>query len=285
MFFTGKIEVNGGNQTFNAAVRANGTSFSAINNGTGLLDFNSAFMSNNDKNVTATIGGSGNIEFKRLSRRSNAYDMVVIKTGTGTVSILEEYTTPAGDNEGAYTGSTTVNGGILSIVGEGSLGGNPAAFNAGHLTLNGGTLLAARSFAIDDSNRGITIGTSGGTFQVGSGLTLTIANPIVGNGVLRKTGTGALALSGNSLSTTALQVDEGAMSIASGLIVGDLRVGFDGKSASLTVTSGNVAVGTSGDRADLHVGRTTGDPASGQHSQGTLNLAAASQFTAWNANS
>ena len=281
MFFSGGILVNGGSQTFNAAVRANGKTFSVLNNGTGKLDFNSAFMSNNDKDVTATIGGSGNIEFRKLSRRSDAYDMEVIKTGTGTVYILEEFTTPATASEGAITGTMTINEGTLNIVGEGCLGVGPAAFNAAQLTLNGGTLQAARSFTIDDANRGITIGASGGTFDVGSGLTLTIANPIAGSGALRKTGDGALALAGIGLATTAIEVDEGAMTIADGLTVGDVRIGFDGGEASLAVTAGNVAMGTASDRANLYVGRTTGDPVTYDNSEGILDLAGVAQFTAY----
>ena len=87
-----------------------------------------------------------------------------------------------GANTGGYwSGSTWVDG----------------AFNAAAVTLDGGTLRIGGSMTIDDSNRGITLGTNGGTFSTDANNTLTIgsaatsyANVITGAGALTKTGSG-----------------------------------------------------------------------------------------------
>jgi autotransporter-associated beta strand protein len=86
--------------------------------------------------------------------------------------------------------------GTVRVDSETRLGRNPAAFYAEQLTLNGGTLQATTSFAIDDINRGISLMNAGGTFQVNPGLTLTLPRSVAGVGSLRKTGQGTLQLSG-----------------------------------------------------------------------------------------
>src|SRR5207237_1320678 len=76
------------------------------------------------------------------------------------------------------------------------LGGNPASFTPDQLTLNKGTLRSTATFALDDSNRGITIGASGGTFNVGPSNVLTLPNPVTGSGSANSSGPGTLVLSG-----------------------------------------------------------------------------------------
>ena len=59
-----------------------------------------------------------------------------------------------GDN--TYSGITTINAGVLSISQDANLGSPPSAPVANQLTLNGGTLQATASFALN-ANRGITL--------------------------------------------------------------------------------------------------------------------------------
>ena len=72
----------------------------------------------------------------------------LIKTDTGMLTL-------SGPN--TYIGSTTVSGGVLSISADTNLGTAPASATPGQLVLNGGTLQATASFALN-SNRGGTLG-------------------------------------------------------------------------------------------------------------------------------
>ncbi len=125
-------------------------------------------------------------------------------TGNGSISHLGNNVTVNGNNSG-FTGKTFVGSGApgaLVIDSEARLGANPPTFAADHLTLNRGWLYTTATTSIDDTNRGIRIGVSGGIFNVASGTTLTIANPISSPtlaggavaGLLIKDGNGSLVL-------------------------------------------------------------------------------------------
>src|SRR6185436_10732511 len=95
----------------------------------------------------------------------------LIKTNTGKLTL-------GGPN--AYTGKTTIRQGTLAIAAENGLGGNPTFFQPNQLTLDGGTLQSVAPFTIDDLNRGITLGSSGGRIEVDASTTLTVKNTIAG---------------------------------------------------------------------------------------------------------
>jgi autotransporter-associated beta strand protein len=152
---------------------------------------------------TLTISGSGNMDNTAVISGTGG----IIKNGAGNLSLAN-----LGNN--TYTGKTTVNQGTLFIIQESNLGANPASLTADQLQLNGGTLQAGLDFTIDDSNRGITLGASGGTFSVDSEKTLEVKKIIAGTGNLTKTGPGMLKLStATSTYTGKTIVSEGALSI------------------------------------------------------------------------
>lgn len=140
--------------------------------------------------INTTIAGSGTLT----------------QSGTGT-------TTLTGSN--TYAGATTITDGSLRISDESNLGANPAAFNAGQLTLNGAgaTLTAAASFTIDDANRGITLGSGGGTFGADAATTLTIANVITGAGGLGKSGVGTVSLATANTYTGLTSISAGILEL------------------------------------------------------------------------
>jgi autotransporter-associated beta strand protein len=148
-----------------------------------------------------------------------------------------------------FTGKTTISGGKLSIAGEASLGGNPSSATADQLTLNGGTLLTTASFSIDDANRGITLGASGGTIEVDTGTTLTVAatNTISG-GALTKTGSGQLTLAGTHSHTGLTTVTAGVLRVSNSGALGGTAAG--------TVVNGSVnsTLGTSLDLNGVSIG-------------------------------
>jgi autotransporter-associated beta strand protein len=114
--------------------------------------------------------------------------VVAINSATQIVLSNEPTTTASGnltfDRNNTYTGRTTINEGTIQITEESDLGANPAAFNAGQLTMNGGILRVNADMAFDDANRGITIGVADGLFRVANNRAFTVspANLIDGTG-------------------------------------------------------------------------------------------------------
>ncbi len=125
----------------------------------------------------------------------------LIKTGVGTLTLSQP---------NSYTGSTTINGGTLSISADGSLGTAPGSPTLGSLVLNGGTLATTAGFTLD-SNRGISLGTSGGTFDVAGLTTLTYDGIAAGVGALTKLDDGTLVLGGANVYTSGTTVVAGTI--------------------------------------------------------------------------
>ena len=177
-----------------------------------------------------TVGGGGNTV---ISGPISTTTGTVTKDGTGVLSLSAS---------NSYSGATTINGGTVSIGADDGLGAPPASPVAGKLTLAGGTLLTAASFALD-SNRGIAINGAGGTFDVATGVTLTYAGIATGSGGLTKVGLGAIDLSGAT-------VTAGALTIAAGTIVAPTANAFniagdwtnDASNGALTAGSGTVTL-------------------------------------------
>jgi autotransporter-associated beta strand protein len=239
------IEVQGGTQTFGSGgVRARGN-INITNNGT-KLDFNSDFMLHPATNATftATFTGTGLTEIERFMRRTSSYDMNVVKNGAGTLNIASFTTTVATSAAGTITGTMTINLGAVRIGNEAALGGNPLAFNAGQLTLNGGTLISAATLTIDDANRGLTLGASGGTFENEGVTVMTVANAITGVGAFTKTGSGTTVLSSSANDYTGETT----------VLAGTLLVNGSIADSAASVTNAGSVLGGNGTVGDVTVG-------------------------------
>ncbi|MBW8864380.1 MAG: autotransporter-associated beta strand repeat-containing protein [Verrucomicrobia bacterium] len=116
------------------------------------------------------------------------------KTTSGTVYILG---TNGAQVKNAYTGITTLSGGILNIGWDRAIGAIPAVFTDNQLTLDGGTLQINHGFTWS-TNRGVALTANGGTLDILSGVSQTIPVVIAGGagGVLTKAGAGTLTLTG-----------------------------------------------------------------------------------------
>ena len=95
-----------------------------------------------------------------------------------------------------YTGGTIIDSGKVSISADNNLGAVPSVAAPGSLVISGGTLVTTASFTLS-ANRGISIGSTGGTLDPASGTTLIYNGIIAGTGGLGpKTNTGTLILGG-----------------------------------------------------------------------------------------
>ena len=130
------------------------------------------------------------------------------KAGSGTLVL-------SGAN--TYTGATGINGGTLSIASNDALG-VPATGAA--INMNGGTLGTTVSLALDNAganNRAVTIGSSGGGFNVAESTTLSVSGTMTGStGTLTKSGNGTLNLSGNSILTLSSPINVVAGTLQAG---------------------------------------------------------------------
>lgn len=110
-----------------------------------------------------------------------------------------------------YTGGTAINGGVLQVAGNGSLGNV-----AGALSFDGGTLRNTNNFAMA---RSVTINQGGATFDAQGNLIL--SQPIDGAGALTKTGAGTLFITGTNTYAGGTAINGGTVSVSSDANLGD----------------------------------------------------------------
>jgi autotransporter-associated beta strand protein len=160
--------------------------------------------------VLSTGANNANSVFEGVISEAAAGAGSLTKVGTGTLTLLGANT---------YTGTTTVNGGTVSVSTDQNLG------IGGRIVLNGGALSASLTFTLNAA-RGIalgpTAGTSGsGTLDVAPGAILTYNGTISNNGSpsdtdsLIKTGAGELKLGGTGTYTGITSVEDGLLVIDS----------------------------------------------------------------------
>jgi len=235
----GYLEVLGGSQRFGAQLRPrNGSigTFQIINEGT--LRFDQTIMyhrQGGSGNLDIVFSGSGETFVNHFQRRTSDYEVNLRFNGPGTVTFTGSSSTPAGTGAGTITGTTAITGGKIRLNNELNLGSNPAVFNPAQLTLDGGTLAAYASFVMDDTNRGVTLGASGGTIEVEGTHLLTVANTVTGAGGLTKTGPGTLLLTADNTYTGTTSVNAGTL-----LVNGD----HSSATGGVTVNSGATLGGT-----------------------------------------
>ena len=117
-----------------------------------------------------------NSTINRPNHSTTYYDDAYEQAGSGTVVLNNP-----GNN---YTGQSYLNGGVTLIAGNGSLG---VAANGAAVNLNGGTLTANGTFALDSSGanqRPVYLSSNGGGLATTAGNTLTVDGYIGGAGSL-----------------------------------------------------------------------------------------------------
>ncbi len=183
--YTGTTTISTGTLTVSGLLGSGTHSSNIINNST--LNYTSS----SNQNLSGVISGTG----------------LLTQNGSGTLTLSDLNT---------YSGTTTINSGTISISLDTGLGTAPGSATAGHLTINGGTLQSTTDFTLD-SNRGVALGSSHGTFNVDTGTTLTVAGVVAGSNNLIKAGDGRLILSGVNTYSGNTTISAGTLEV-SGLL-------------------------------------------------------------------
>jgi autotransporter-associated beta strand protein len=136
-----------------------------------------------------------------------------------------------------YTGGTEIDNGTLAIGADNNLGAAPGSVTPGLLSLDGGTLRTISTFTLS-SNRGINLGSDGGSFNTDAGTTLTYGGVIAGPGALSKLGDGTLLLTSANTYRGGTMIDQGTLAVGNNSALGTGPVLFNG--GRLSVESGIV---------------------------------------------
>lgn len=159
--------------------------------------------------------------------------MLEVKAGSLTIGA-------AGANKNLTLGSGPIAGQLLQSGGAITVNGSVLDGGASSVNLNGGTMTVTGNFQVDALALGVGAG-SGVLNLTGTGTTHGITGGIQDGG-----------------GTSTVNADGGTMTVAGGLAVDSLRVGClsasGGGAATMTVTSGAVVIGPSG---NLDLGRRT----------------------------
>lgn len=168
---------------------------------------------------------------------NGATPLTLVKTGPGKLA-LTPFTT-----SNAYSGGTFVNGGSIEINSNLNLGTNATP---NYLVFNGGAveLAAAANITIPASGtRAITIGPTGGRFELDQGETLTISSgvPVTGPGVFTL---GAGDATGGTLNMNSVLSVQGGLNIVAGRL--NLNNAANNFGGAITMSGGMLAIPAAG---------------------------------------
>ena len=181
--------------------------------------------------ATLTVGDSTSTTFTGAITGSTGS---VTKVGSGKLTLT-------GFN--VYSGSTSLNAGILAVSGDEAIGSTGTAGSI--LKFNGGTLETTADF---NSDRRINVFAPGGNFNT-NGFNATLTGVISGVGTLTKTGAGTLTLD-PAADLTAL----GGLTAGGGTTLIDGQLG-NGSAVASATNGGHLAFGTvSQTLASLNIG-------------------------------
>ncbi len=204
--------------------------------------------------IAGAVSSTGELAFNRSDDLTFANAI----SGNGRVRQLGSGTVTLG-GANSYSGGTFLDAGVLATSADSALGEA-----SGPLAFNGGTLRLAAAF---DSARSVTLDGGGGTIEVADRNVL--SGPLTGSGLLSKTGSGALVLTGAATHT-------GGTTIAAGTV----QLGDGGTSGGLlgdVLNQGVLAV----DRSDAYEldGVVSGSGSLLQAGSGTLILGSDHSYT------
>ncbi|OYU83418.1 MAG: hypothetical protein CFE24_11535, partial [Flavobacterium sp. BFFFF2] len=171
----------------------------------------------------SSAGGSGANVFGFVMGGTSTNSIAVRNSGTVTISSIVSGTgvlSKIGSgvlfltNSNTYSGKTVVSLGYINPATEVAFGANPASFTGDQITLDGGGIQLTTADVTINSNRGITLGATGGLLDVATSRTLTISNVITGSGTLTKTSAGTANLTAQNTYTGNTIVSAGTLQLS-----------------------------------------------------------------------
>lgn len=217
-----------GTWTLSGAIGTTGTAANTIDVQTGTLTLAGAVTTGNNGGATIATGAglaigaggdsgsfTGNIVDNGVLTLQRSDDVLFPNIVSGTGSLVKVATgtaTLAGAN--SYSGGTRLEGGVLDVLSDTSLGNA-----AGGLTFFGGTLKTPNEFV---TARATLIGDAGGTIDV-AGSSATFTGPISGVASLVKTNERVLTLTADNTDYTGtLTIESGTVSLGNGGATGTI---------------------------------------------------------------
>jgi len=209
------------------SVGASDTISSLSGAGTTALGSNNLTLgSNSSTTYSGTLTGSGNL----------------VKSGTGQLTLS--------GTSSSFTGGVNITGGKVSVSSSANLGATPGSADADNITLNGGTLKSTAEFTLG-TNKGITLGSSGGTIETATSASdiLTYGGVITGSGNLTKTGNGILLLSGDNTYTGTTTISSGILRLSGSLDSTTINISGNGTQMQVNSVNGlsssaSISIGT-----------------------------------------
>lgn len=178
----GTITLSGNQSPSSTTVSTSG--YTITTSGSSGLTLAGAIALGSNSITFSPISGANLTLSGNITGSGSASSNIFTKSGAGTLTL-------SGTN--SFTGKVNVTNGFIACSGESKFGTNPTSFTADQITLNGGGVLATGGINFN-SNRGITLGLNGGTFDTTGGI-ITLTNVVTGSGSLTKINSGKLLLS------------------------------------------------------------------------------------------
>jgi fibronectin-binding autotransporter adhesin len=165
------LTVSGGNQNLSALSNAGNASFTASSGTTTLAGLSGGGTTNFAAGAAIATLGNQTVNLANNSVLSVASGSLTAGAITGSGSLVVGPGALTLNTTNSYNGGTTVSGGgMLSIATDANLGAVPATAQPANIVLNGSVLQFTADSAYEtptiNSNRGITLGATGGTINV-----------------------------------------------------------------------------------------------------------------------
>ncbi|MFM7206820.1 MAG: beta strand repeat-containing protein, partial [Planctomycetaceae bacterium] len=142
---------------------------------------------------TITVNSLGSVTISSVLQSGTANTSLVVKSGAGKLVLT--------NTANAIGTKFSITGGTVEIANERVLGALPGSYSADQVQLSNNGTLRTTTTATIGANRGITVGSGGGTISVNGGV-LTLATRVSGSGnTVTVTGASALTLTTSAVGT------------------------------------------------------------------------------------
>jgi autotransporter-associated beta strand protein len=161
-------------------------------------------------------------------------NIALVKKGVGVLSLAPVNAEGDATAGNSFRGGLVIEAGLVSVVSEAALGALQGA-RTDAVVLNGGGLRYAASLTTT-ANRGITVGSGGGTLDVPTGVSVTLATAVAGSaGTLTKAGVGGLTIVATVPFSGDYAISGGTLQVGAGGTTGSIGGGAISNAGTLVI--------------------------------------------------